>query len=103
MKTEGRSSAYRLGPTLITEAAMLSAGFGLATARALSNWGTTDWASLINALLLGIVMRRPDLVHVCAETWCSLALPYYAEPYYQESRLGEFIDVGIAATEGGVQ
>lgn len=100
MSTEGRNSAYRIASPLLTEACMLNAGTGLAIAHALVESGIIGWASFVDALLLGMVKRRPELVQVCVTTWCSLSLPYYMEPYYQESRLGEFVEAAIsAATE----
>lgn len=97
MDTEGRHSAYRMASSLITEAAMFDCASGLATARALVDWGTIGWASAANALMLGIVKRRGELAQAAAVTWCSLALPYYIEPYYRQSYLGEFIECAIEA------
>ena len=102
MHTEGRSAAYRIASTLITEAAMFDAGAGLVAARALAERGTIGWASLVDALMLGTVKRRPELVQACVVTWCSLVLPFYLEPYYREGRVGDFIDsaIGAATKEG---
>lgn len=98
MDTEGRNSAYRIVSSLITEAVMFDAASGLAAARVLVDWGTIGWASGVNALMLGVVKRRGELAQAAAVTWCSLALPYYMEPYYRESHLGEFIECAIGAT-----
>lgn len=95
MQTEGSDAAHRMASSLISEAAMFSAETGLAAARALVQWGTIGWARMVNALMLGMVKRRPEVAHACVVTWCSLALPYYIEPFYRESYQGEFIDAAI--------
>lgn len=83
---------------------MHNAGTGFAAARALSENGLTGWANLADALLLGTVKRRPDLAMVCGIAWCSLALPYYMEPYFRESHLGEFVEAVVTvAGEGEVE
>lgn len=99
IETEGQSAAYRVASALIAEAAMHNAGTGFAAARTLSEYSIIGWPNLVDALLLGTVKRRPDLVMVCGIAWCSLALPYYMEPYYRESHLGEFVEavVSVAA------
>ncbi|MBF0629192.1 MAG: ATP-binding protein [Magnetococcales bacterium] len=97
METEGRDSAYRLASPLIAEAALHDARTGFEVARALSDKSTIGWPNMIDALLLGTVKRRPNLAMVCGITWCSLALPYYREPYFRERHLGEFIDAAVNA------
>ncbi|MBF0214387.1 MAG: ATP-binding protein, partial [Magnetococcales bacterium] len=97
METEGRDSAYRLASPLIAEAVLHDARTGFEAARALSDKSTIGWPNMIDALLLGTVKRRPDLAMVCGITWCSLALPYYKEPYFRERHLGEFIDAAVNA------
>ena len=57
--------------------------------------GVIGWARLVDALLFGLVKRRPELAPVAAVVWCELALPYYMEPFYSESKLGAFIDAAI--------
>ncbi|ABE44554.1 ATP-binding protein [Polaromonas sp. JS666] len=98
MRTEGSGAAYRIASRLMTEASIFDPGFGLAAARALVESGTTGWAALTNALLQGMVRRRPGRVQACVVTWCALALPYYIEPHYREERLGEFLDAAVGAS-----
>lgn len=103
IETEGQSAAYRIASAVIAEAAMYNAGTGLAAARELSKNGVIGWANLADALLLGTVRRRPDWAMVSGIAWCSLALPYYMEPYFRESHLGEFIEAAVTvAAEGEV-
>lgn len=94
-ETEGRSAAYRVASSLIIEAGMCGAATGLAAARSLSANGMIGWPNLIDALLLGMVKRRPELTVSCSAAWCSLALPYYIEPYYHKSRVGEFVETAV--------
>jgi hypothetical protein len=101
VETEGRSAAYRIAASLIAEAAMHNAGTGYAAARELSGNSVIGWANLVDALLLGTVKRRSDLAMVCGIAWCSMALPYYMEPYFRESHLGEFVEAVITVAADG--
>lgn len=94
-QTEGSSAAYRMAHSLIVQATMQDAGLGLAVAKALSDDGLIGWSNLINAVLLGIVTRRPDLTMPCAIAWTTLSLPYYAEPYFRESHTGEILEAAV--------
>ncbi|BDU76851.1 P-loop NTPase family protein [Mesoterricola sediminis] len=96
-ETEGRSSAYRISASVLTEAAMVDASTGYAAARIISKNGVLGWDGILNALLLGVVRRRPDLAGQCAITWMSLSLPYYREPHYRPGKLGEIISAIVAA------
>ncbi|MEG3146747.1 ATP-binding protein [Sphingomonas sp. RT2P30] len=91
METAGSGAAYRIAADTLTEAALSDGGIGFTTARVMSDKGLLDWGGLLNALLLGIARRRPDLSGVCAVTWASLAMPFYSEPFYRSGRLGEII------------
>lgn len=97
MQTEGRDSAYRIAPVLLEEAMRCDASTGWFAAQRLVDDGAIGWALLVDALMLGLVRRRPDLTLVATVTWCELALPYYMEPYYNESRLGLFVAAAIEA------
>jgi hypothetical protein len=101
METEGRSAAYRVASTLIAEATLHNAETGIAVARALSDNGAIGWPNLVDALLLGMIKRRPDLITACGIAWCSLALPFYMEPYFRESHLGEFVETAVALVPEG--
>jgi hypothetical protein len=98
-ETEGRSSAYRLASAIITEAGMCDGATGLAAARVLSDQGMIGWPNLVDALLLGTIRRRPELATIGGIAWCSLVLPYYTEPYYHESHLGDFIEAAVSLVE----
>lgn len=101
MDTEGSSAACRIAAALVAEATMHDAAMGLTVARMLSHRGVIGWPNLVDALLLGVVQRRPDLAMACGIAWCSLALPFYMEPSFRESHLGEFVEAAVAAaTEG---
>ncbi|MFC3652833.1 ATP-binding protein [Dyella humi] len=91
-QTEGSSAAHRMTHTLIVQAAMRDAGAGLTVAMALMDDGLIGWPNVVDAILLGIVKRSPGFTVPCAIAWMSLSLPFYAEPYYRESRSGEFLD-----------
>ena len=97
METAGSGAAYRIAADTLAQAAMSDGGSGFATARVMADKAMLDWAGLVNALLLGIARRRPDLSSVCALTWASLAIPYYDEPFYRSGRLGEIIPLVIGA------
>ncbi|WP_031364623.1 ATP-binding protein [Caballeronia sordidicola] len=98
METEGRASGRRIASAVLTEAALIDATTGLVAAKKMAARSMLDWAGIINALLLGVVRRRPDLAGPCAMAWASLALPYYSEPLYRSDKLGEFISTVIAAS-----
>ncbi|MDN7894325.1 ATP-binding protein [Burkholderia cepacia] len=95
MQTEGRDSAYRIAQVLLEEAMLCDPSMGWLVGRGLVDDGAIGWALMVDALMLGLVRRRPDLTLVATVTWCELALPYYSEPYYNESRLGEFVAAAI--------
>lgn len=95
VETEGRSAAYRIAPTLLEQAAQVDATYGWWAGCRLVELGLMGWAHLLDSLLIGLIKRRPDMILVATVTWCELALPYYMEPHYSESRLGEFIAVVI--------
>jgi hypothetical protein len=97
METEGRSSACRIAPDVLTEAVMVDATTGLTAAQKMVERGMLGWSGLVNALLLGIILRRPDLATSCIVTWISLCLPHYNEPFYRSSKLGKFVSISIAA------
>jgi len=97
MQTEGYSAAHRIAAPLLKEAAMCDAQTGWRAGRLLVEQGVIGWALLLDALLFGLVKRRPDLVPAAAVAWCELALPYYMEPYFSESELGTFIEATISA------
>jgi hypothetical protein len=97
MQTEGYSAAHRIAAPLLKEAAMCDAQTGWRAGQLLVQQGAINWARLVDALLFGLVKRRPDLVLAATVTWCELALPYYMEPYFSESELGAFIEVVLSA------
>jgi hypothetical protein len=97
METEGRGAAYRIAPTLLTEAALCDAQTAWGAAKLLSGLSAVGWAIMINALFQGLVVRKPELCATVATAWCELALPYYFEPYYSESNLGSFLDAVISS------
>jgi hypothetical protein len=100
-ETEGRSSAYRLASAIITEAGICDAATGLAAARALSDQGAISWPNLVDALLIGMIRRSPKSAMICGVAWSSLVLPYYIEPYYNQSHLGDFIEAAVSLVEEG--
>ena len=95
MQTEGRHSAYRMASSLLEEAMMYDSTTGWWAGHRLVNEGVIGWAQLIDSLMLGLIRRRQDMVLVATITWCELCLPYYIEPYYNESRLGAFVAEAI--------
>lgn len=101
MQTEGYSAAYRIAAALLKEAAMCDAQTGWAAGRCLVNQGVIGWARLVDALLFGLVKRRPELVPIATVSWCELALPYYMEPHFNEPELGTFIEAAIGAASPG--
>ncbi len=97
MRTEGDDAAYRIAARLLKEAAICDAQTGWRAGELLVDHGVLGWARFVDALLFGLVKRRPELVPVATVVWCELALPYYMEPFYSESKLGAFIDAAIDA------
>jgi hypothetical protein len=95
MMTEGYSAAYRLAAPLLKQAAACDAKIGWETGKQLVERSAIGWAQMVDALLFGLVKRRPDLVLTATISWCELALPYYKEHYFAASELGEFIEVAI--------
>lgn len=97
METEGEAAGKRIASAVLTEAALAGAETGLSAARAMAEQGMLSWDGIVNALLLGMVTRRPDLADACLTTWCSLALPFYSEPHFRADQTGDFLDAAIAA------
>lgn len=95
MDTEGDASAVRIGGTVAREAALCDAATAWASFLILEKNGTLGWARLVDAVLQGLVRRRPDMVRAAVSIWCQLALPYYKEPYYRESERGDFIEAAV--------
>lgn len=91
MQTEGRGSAYRIAPTVLSEAAQIDAGTALAAARFMTRGGMLTWDAMGNALLRGVLRRRPDMAAPCATCWASVVLPFYGEPHYRQDKLGLFL------------
>ena len=46
------------------------------------------WPGMIDAILRGLIVRRPDLALAAGYAWAHIVLPYYREPYYQVSKTG---------------
>jgi hypothetical protein len=65
------------------------------TAHALETAGLISWTGMIDPMLRGIVLRRNDLALAVSYAWTALVLPYYREPYYQESKTGAFVRTAI--------
>ncbi|NKL76337.1 ATP-binding protein [Rhizobium leguminosarum] len=101
MDTEGRDSGYRIAAELLIEAATCDAALGLATAKALAEAGALSWDSLVNALMLGTIRRKPELAAACAVIWARVALPYYSEPRYRPDALGDLITEAVASAPAG--
>ena len=104
MDTEGDSSAIRIAGTLAKEAALCDATTAWTSLQRLAELGTLGWAHMVDAVLQGLLSRRPDLVLTAVPIWCQLALPYYKAPYYGEAEQGDFIGLAVgcaAASEAG--
>lgn len=97
LQTEGRDSAYRIAGRIIEEAMLSDATTGWMVAQRLGTDGLIAWPLLVDALMIGLVTRRPPMAVTAAIVWTELTLPYYAEPYYSESRLGAFVRTVVAA------
>ncbi|WP_273217744.1 ATP-binding protein [Pseudomonas sp.] len=95
--TEGDGAAHRLAPRVVVEAALHSPALGYQAVRLLTSKGLLSWDCAINALMIGVVRRRPELASACSVTWRFLALPFYAEPFYSEGQTGQFVLKSLAA------
>lgn len=91
METEGEAAGKRIAAAVLAEAALAGSGIGISVARVMGNQGMLSWDGIVNALLMAVVTTRSDLAGPCIRTWCSLALPYYAEPYYRADQTGDFL------------
>jgi hypothetical protein len=97
-ETEGASAAHRLTMTLIDEAMQINARSGFNVAQALADWHLIAWPNRIDALMIGMLRRRPELPFACVATWCRLSLPFYVEPHYRDpTHVGDFMDVAADA------
>lgn len=99
-RTEGRATAYRLAASLLDQAAIEGPATAAAVSAQLDRSGLVSWGTLVDSQLRGVIARRPDLTMLAACAWISLVLPYYQEPYFQESRTGEFIEHALKASSG---
>lgn len=97
-ETEGADAAYRLTMTVIDEAMQVNARFGFDVAQAPADGYLIGWPNRIDAMMIGMLRRRPGLLFACVTTWCGLCLPFYREPYHRDpSHVGDFIDVAADA------
>jgi len=97
-ETEGASAAHRLTMVLIDEAMQINARSGFDVAKALAEWHLIAWPNRVDAMMIGILRRRPELLFACVSTWCGLCLPFYMEPHYRDpTHVGDFIDVAADA------
>lgn len=102
-ETEGANAAYRLTMTIIDEAMQVNARIGFDVAQVLAERHLIGWPNRIDAMMIGMLRRRPELLFVCATTWCGLCLPFYMEPYYRDpTHVGDFIDVAADAAGPGL-
>jgi hypothetical protein len=97
-RTEGRATAYRLAAPLLDQAAIEGPAAGAAVSTQLEKSGLVSWETLVDSQLRGVLARRPDLTMLAAQAWISLVLPYYQEPYYHDSRTGEFVEQALLAS-----
>ncbi|WP_408980788.1 ATP-binding protein [Pseudomonas moraviensis] len=99
--TEGDGAAHRLAPRVLVEAAWHSSALGYRAAKLLTSNGLLSWDRTVNALMIGMVRRCPELASVFSVTWRRLALPFYSEPFYSEGLTGQFVlkALGAASTE----
>lgn len=101
--TEGASAAHRLTMVLIDEAMQISARNGSDVAQALADWDLIAWPNRVDALMIGMLRRRPELLFACVATWCRLCLPFYLEPHYRNPmHVGDFIDVAADVAGAGL-
>jgi hypothetical protein len=101
-QTEGDSAAERMASVLVKEAAWHAPAHGMWAARKLLEAGITKWPSLVDALLIGTVNRRPQMAAACATAWSGLSLPHLYTPYYRKrDSAGDFVAnvIEAAATE----
>ncbi|MBU2804258.1 ATP-binding protein [Acidithiobacillus ferridurans] len=97
-ETEGADAAYRLTMTIIDEAMQVNARIGFDVAQALVDGHLIGWPNRIDALMIGMLRRRPELLFPGVTTWCGLCLPFYMEPYYRDpTHVGDFIAVAADA------
>lgn len=102
-KTEGADAAYRLTMTIIDEAMQVNARIGFDVAQALADGHLIGWPNRIDAMMIGMLRRRPELLFACVTTWCGLCLPFYMEPYYRDpTNVGDFIDVAANSAGPGL-
>ena len=102
-ETEGSSAAHRLTMVLIDEAMQINARSGFDVAQALADWHLIAWPNRVDALMIGMLRRRPELLFACVATWCGLCLPFYLEPYHRDpTHVGDFIDVAADAAGPGL-
>jgi hypothetical protein len=95
--TEGNGAAHRLAPRVVVEAAIHSSVLGYKAVRLLTSKGLLSWDCAINALMIGVVRRRPELASACSITWRFLALPFYSEPFYSEGQTGQLVLKSVTA------
>lgn len=96
--SEAHDQAWRMAKSVLVEA-MAS---GMAPAWEAYGWakpsGAWHWDALIDAVVRGMLRRRPDLALALAVTWSALSLPYYEEVYNSLTRTGQFLrDLATAA------
>jgi len=97
-ETEGADAAHRLTMVLIDEAMRVNARSGSDVAQTLADWHLITWPNRVDALMIGMLRRRPELLFACVSTWCGLCLPFYMEPYYRDpTHVGDFIDIAANA------
>lgn len=97
-ETEGADAAHRLTMVLIDEAMRVNARSGFDVTQALADWHLIAWPNRVDALMIGMLRRRPELLFPCVSTWCALCLPFYIEPYYRDpTHVGDFIDIAANA------
>ncbi len=102
-ETEGASAAHRLTMVLIDEAMQINARSGADVAQALADRDLIAWPNRIDALMIGMLRRHPELLFACVTTWCRLCLPFYMEPHYRDpTHVGDFIDVAADVAGPGL-
>lgn len=102
-ETEGASAAHRLTMVLIDEAMQINARCGNEVAQALTDWQLIAWPNRVDAQMIGMLRRRPELLFACVSTWCGLCLPFYMEPHYRDpTHVGDFIDVALNTAGSGL-
>ncbi len=97
--TEGEGSARRIASDVLAQASYVDARTGSAVGQAFLRDSLLSWGDAVNAALLGIVRRRADVAEAAVAAWASLCLPFYAEPHYRQSRLGEFVTDVVAVID----